>query len=78
LPDLLTAMVAMDAFSQALTNPLLSRHIWGDKENQLQAFTKRGLGLIADTVSLRDILERNTKDLGGQFVGMTREDWQRE
>lgn len=78
LPDLLTTMVAMDAFSQALTNPLLSCNVWGDAENQQLAFTRRGLEIIAETSSLRDILERNTTDLGGQFVGMTREDWKRE
>lgn len=78
LPGLLMAMVAMDAFSQALTNPLLSRHVWGDEENQLQAFTQRGLDIIAETASLRTILERNTTDLGSQFVGMTRESWVRE
>jgi prostaglandin-endoperoxide synthase 2 len=78
LPDLLTSMVAMDAFSQALTNPLLSRHVWGNKENRRQAFTRRGLDIIAETGRLRDILERNTSDLGGQFFSMTREDWKRE
>jgi len=78
LPELLTAMVAMDAFSQALTNPLLSRHVWGNKENRYLAFTKPGLEIIDETKRLRDILERNTTDLGGQFVGMTREDWTRE
>ncbi|WP_373487607.1 peroxidase family protein, partial [Blastomonas sp.] len=59
LPDLLTSMVAMDAFSQALTNPLLSRHVWGERANQRLAFTDLGLAEIAATHSLRDILNRN-------------------
>jgi prostaglandin-endoperoxide synthase 2 len=77
LPDLILAMVAMDAFSQALTNPLLSEHVYGDKENRLLAFTKEGLAEIAATQKLRDILLRNSKGLGEQFVGMTRRDWER-
>jgi prostaglandin-endoperoxide synthase 2 len=75
LPDLLLAMVAMDAFSQALTNPLLSRHVWGDKANRQLAFTDLGLAAIESTNGLRDIVARNTPDLGGRFVGMTRPGW---
>lgn len=75
LPDLLMAMVAMDAFSQALTNPLLSRHVWGDKANRQLAFTDLGLAAIEQTNTLRDIVARNTPDLGVRFVGMTRPGW---
>lgn len=75
LPELILAMVAMDAFSQALTNPLLSRHVWGDKANRQLAFTDPGLVAIESTNSLRDILARNTPDLGKRFVGMTRPGW---
>ncbi|MGP1284075.1 MAG: peroxidase family protein [Parasphingopyxis sp.] len=78
LPDLLTAMVAMDAFSQALTNPLLSEHVWGDAENQRQTFTERGIAIITETGSLRDILARNATGLDDRFVGMTRPEWRRE
>jgi prostaglandin-endoperoxide synthase 2 len=77
LPDLILAMVAMDAFSQALTNPLLSRHVWGNKGNRLLAFTAAGLAQIEGTKRLKDILGRNTPGLGDRFVGMTRRDWQR-
>ncbi len=78
LPPLITAMVAMDAFSQALTNPLLSEHVWGNEANRLMAFSKEGLDAIERTNSLRDILERCSTGLGSRFVGMTREDWKRE
>jgi prostaglandin-endoperoxide synthase 2 len=78
LPSLISVMVAMDAFSQAFTNPLLSEHIWGDKANREATFTKAGIEQIEKTSVLRDILERNTSDLGNRFVGMTRQDWRRE
>lgn len=77
LPDLLQAMVAMDAFSQALTNPLLSEHVWGNDTNRRLAFTDEGLAEIARTATLRDILVRNSVGLGDRFVGMTRADWRR-
>lgn len=75
LPDLVLAMVAMDAFSQALTNPLLSKHIWGDKDNRRLAFTDIGLEAITGTKKLRDVLIRNSVNLGDRFVGMTQRDW---
>jgi prostaglandin-endoperoxide synthase 2 len=78
LPQLILAMVAMDAFSQAFTNPLLSRYVWGDQTNKEATFTKPGIAQIEGTARLRDILARNTTDLGDRFVGMTRRDWRRE
>ena len=78
LPELIMAMVAMDAFSQALTNPLLSQHIWGDEKNRKLAFTADGLLAIMETRRLAHLLARNSSDLAGRFVGMTRRDWQRE
>jgi prostaglandin-endoperoxide synthase 2 len=77
LPDLLQAMVAMDAFSQALTNPLLSEHVWGNEANQRLTFTDEGLAEIEATSTLRDIVARNSVGLGDRFVGMTRQDWRR-
>jgi prostaglandin-endoperoxide synthase 2 len=77
LPGLVTSMVAMDAFSQAFTNPLLSEHVWGDAKNKEAAFTKQGLDLIGKTATLRDLLARNSSNLGTRFVGMTRQDWKR-
>jgi prostaglandin-endoperoxide synthase 2 len=78
LPDLMLAMVAMDAFSQALTNPLLSKHVWGDKDNRELAFTKKGIKVIEDTKTVKDVLLRNASGLGNRFVGMTRADWERD
>jgi prostaglandin-endoperoxide synthase 2 len=78
LPPLITAMVAVDAFSQAFTNPLLSEHVWGNAENRLAAFTREGLEAIESTATLRDILARCSTGLGSRFVGMTRADWKRE
>jgi len=77
LPDLVSALVAMDAFSQALTNPLLSEHVWGNPNNRKLAFTEAGLDVYAKTRSLRDIVARNSTGLGTRFVGMTRKEWKR-
>lgn len=77
LPELLSAMVAMDAFSQALTNPLLSEHVWGNPNNRKLAFTEAGLAAIDATKTLADILDRNAGGRGGRFVGMTRPQWRR-
>ena len=79
LPELVTAMVAMDAFSQALTNPLLSKHVFGNRDNSLATFTAEGLEAINKTNTLRDVLARNVEPLRlkDQFVGMTRPDWKR-
>jgi len=77
LPELISSMVAMDAFSQALTNPLLSEHVWGNPNNKRLAFTNAGIKLIEETNTLRDILKRNSSGLGSAFVGMTRKEWKR-
>ena len=76
LPELLMAMVAMDAFSQALTNPLLSEHVYG--ANRVLAFTQAGLAEIENTKKLRDLLVRNSTHVADRFVGMTRRDWRRD
>ncbi len=77
LPPLLQTMVAVDAFSQALTNPLLSEHVWGDPKVQRATFTYEGLQEIGATRTMRDILARNSTGLGDRFVGMTRQGWKR-
>jgi prostaglandin-endoperoxide synthase 2 len=47
-------MVALDAFSHALTNPLLSPHLFKE-----ETFTPAGWASIAKTSSLRDLADRN-------------------
>lgn len=74
LPSTILPFVGLDAFSQALTNPLLSKHVFNEK-----TFTEYGWGEIQSCQSLLDILRRNVADpdrLG--FVGMTRLGWQYE
>lgn len=74
LPPLILKMVAIDAFSQALTNPLLSEHVY--KES---TFTKFGWETIAATGSLGDIVRRNVEGGdGSRFIGMTQPSWKQE
>jgi prostaglandin-endoperoxide synthase 2 len=73
LPSLLLSMVAIDAFSQALTNPLLSKHVLRDKA---ATFSTVGWEAIEATGSLRDLLDRNCPGgVGKARVSMTREGW---
>lgn len=54
---LMTTMVGADAFSQALTNPLLSGNVFGE-----DTFSEYGLETIAATRSFQDIVKRNCSD----------------
>ena len=54
VPPLIGRMVALDAFSQALTNPLLSENVFNEK-----TFTREGLSIIATTGRLQDLVNRN-------------------
>jgi prostaglandin-endoperoxide synthase 2 len=56
LGDLMTAMVGMDAFSQALTNPLLSQNLYNEEH-----LSKVGMDSIRSTSTLADIVRRTTK-----------------
>ncbi|MFI0445505.1 peroxidase family protein [Actinomadura sp. 6N118] len=53
--DLMTVMVAYDAFTQALTNPLLARNVFNEK-----TFTSTGMTVIKQTKSLQEIVLRNS------------------
>ena len=53
--ELLTAMVGYDAFTQALTNPLLAPHVFTEA-----TFTPVGLEIINATSSLQQIVARNS------------------
>ena len=74
LPSLIGRMVGIDAFSQALTNPLLAPRVFTE-----ETFSRRGMHLINETKTLSDLLHRNLAD-GSQkhFVSLTRRGWHRE
>ena len=55
--DLMTRMVASDAFTQALTNPLLATQIFNEG-----TFTEYGMKVIEDTSSLQDLVNRNVSN----------------
>ncbi len=71
LPGLILSFVALDAFSQALTNPLLSEHVF-----KKSTFSAPGWRAIQRTKRLRDIVDRNVAGGAGEtFISMTRKDW---
>ena len=71
LPPLMMRMVAVDAFSQALTNPLLSKSVFIPKN-----FSREGWQVIQDTRSLEDLVKRNCAGgIGNQRIGMTLSTW---
>lgn len=71
LPPLILRMVAVDAFSQALTNPLLSKHVYNES-----TFSRLGLEAIDSTSTLSDVLSRNAnKHFQNSDVGMTQKGW---
>jgi prostaglandin-endoperoxide synthase 2 len=73
LPPLIGRLVAIDAFSQAFTNPLLSPRVFNP-----QTFSPLGWDLIRTTGSLSDLLHRNIPDTGRRYdVTMTRRGWVR-
>jgi prostaglandin-endoperoxide synthase 2 len=74
LPPLLLRMVAVDAFSQALTNPLLCRNVY--ETHRREAFTDLGWDTIRQTRSLRDIVDRNSPHgVGDARISMTWSGW---
>ncbi|MCH9011458.1 MAG: hypothetical protein IIA68_00160 [Proteobacteria bacterium] len=54
LGPLMQVMVGVDAFSQALTNPLLSQNVFG-----ADTFSEYGLKTISETQRFQDIVKRN-------------------
>lgn len=74
LPSLLGRLVGIDAFSQALTNPLLAPSIYNEC-----TFSREGLEIIENTRSLSDLLHRNLPAGSGPFrVSMTQAGWKRQ
>ncbi|QUD87349.1 peroxidase family protein [Phenylobacterium montanum] len=70
LPGLLLKMVGVDAFSQALTNPLLSEHVFN-----AATFTEWGFDLIKNTHTLGQVLERNAPGVVAEDIVMTQKTW---
>jgi prostaglandin-endoperoxide synthase 2 len=64
--DLLTAMVGYDAFTQALTNPVLAPQVFTEA-----TFTRAGLQIISRTRSLQQILARNAADPSAAYCRFT-------
>jgi prostaglandin-endoperoxide synthase 2 len=54
--ELLKTMVANDAFTQALTNPLLAKGVFNEA-----TFSKEGMAILEATDSLADVITRNTQ-----------------
>lgn len=81
LPRTILSFVALDAFSQALTNPLFSEHVFTppqDPEAEHPTFSRYGWEQIAACGSMRDLVLRNIsapQNLG--YVGMTQTGWVR-
>jgi len=74
LPGLILSFVALDAFSQALTNPLLSREVF-----KPTTFSDVGWDAIRSTSRLRDVVDRNVAGGAGEtFISFTRANWQPE
>ena len=74
LPSLIGRMVGVDAFSQALTNPLLAPRVFNERD-----VLRAGMEIIGGTRRLSDILHRNIPESPGAYlVTMTREGWVRE
>jgi prostaglandin-endoperoxide synthase 2 len=73
LPALIGRLVAIDAFSQAFTNPLLAPRVFNP-----QTFSPLGWDVIRTTRTLSDVVHRNVPDRGRRYaITMTRPEWRR-
>ncbi len=73
LPPMVGRLVAIDAFSQALTNPLLSKHVFNP-----ETFSPVGWDEIMSLRSLSDLVHRNLPQGAKHRVSFYRADWKRE
>ncbi|MGD1880121.1 MAG: peroxidase family protein [Kiloniellaceae bacterium] len=64
--ELLKTMVANDAFTQALTNPLLSKSVFTPA-----TFSEEGMAVIEGTTTLADVIARNTGVADTAGIGFT-------
>jgi prostaglandin-endoperoxide synthase 2 len=62
--ELLKTMVANDAFTQALTNPLLAKGVFNEA-----TFSKEGMAILEATNTLADVITRTTKITDKDDVG---------
>jgi prostaglandin-endoperoxide synthase 2 len=72
LPSMVGRLVAIDAFSQALTNPLLSEHVFNP-----ETFSPVGWDEIMGLESLSDLVHRNVPSGQDHRVSFYRSDWTR-
>jgi prostaglandin-endoperoxide synthase 2 len=73
LPPLMGRLVGGHAFSQVLTNPLFAPAIYNE-----QTFSRCGLGIIGQTKSLAEIVQRNVPSGDDKLlVKLTRRNWKR-
>lgn len=63
VPGMIGTLVAVDAFSQALTNPLLAQNVFN-----ANTFSKTGMEIIEQTHTLQDLLNRNVPTGSGPFL----------
>ena len=68
LAQLMGRMVGVDAFSQALTNPLLAERVY-----QVKTFSELGMKIVNETKTLNDIVQRNIAN--PPQVSFTHETW---
>ena len=74
LPPLIRSMVAVDAFSQALTNPLMSEHVFNEG-----TFSATGWAAIKQRNTLEGLVRRNTPAGAVQGpITMTQPGWKRQ
>jgi prostaglandin-endoperoxide synthase 2 len=72
LPPLVGRLIGIDAFSQALTNPLLAENIFNP-----ETFSPVGWEEIQNTKTLSQLVHRNIPQTGKQYrVSFYREGWQ--
>jgi prostaglandin-endoperoxide synthase 2 len=62
LPSLIGRLVGIDAFSQALTNPLLSEHVFNER-----TFSPVGWEIVQSPLTLGDLVNRNTPATGKRY-----------
>lgn len=70
LSPFMLRLAAIDGFSQAYTNPIISENVWNE-----DTFTPIGWKTIQETSSMADLIARASTAAQSAFVGMTQPDW---